>query len=243
MFTIHPLILALIFGLTASGLLAQTTAPTAPGSAAEVDEKFAKLIGEVQTLQVRKRYTDAFEKLDEAEKLKPTSPAVFNIRGSMLLGAQLRDAEKAREQFRKAMTLDPNAMPPHFNLAETDFVVGEYAAAEKGFADVLKTFPKLPLAVRHLVTFKVLICQAKQNKIDEAEKLLKESFTFMDDTPAYYFSKAAIELQKKNEKAGNEWLAKAQIIFKRPADTESYIDSMMEGHYLNSMTTPIEVTK
>jgi tetratricopeptide (TPR) repeat protein len=237
--------LFLILLLTHAGLdrcTAQTATTTAP-QATEESERFTALLQEVQVLQVRKRYADAMVKLDEAEKLKPGNPDVYNIRGSLLLSPQMRDAEKAREQFRKALALEPAAMPPLFNIAEVDFVIGAYADAAKGFSDVLAKFPKLPLPVRHLVTFKVLICQAKQGKIEEAEKTLKENFTFMDDTPAYYFSMAAISLQKKDEKLGNDWLAKAQHIFTKPSDTSSYLDSLMESHYIDSLDIQNESSK
>ncbi len=231
-------LLALFCSLTCTA----QTPEAAPSKPAEDQAKFTALIQEVQVLQARKRYTDAFAKLDEAEKLRPTSPDVFNIRGSMLLSSQLRDADKAREQFRKARELDPTLMPPHFNLSEVDFVVGSFADAEKGFTKVLTDYPKLPLAVRHFITFKVVVCQIKQDKFEAAEKLAKDSFSFMDDTPAYYFSKAVIELQKKNEKVGNEWLAKAQVIFK-PADNASYLDSLMEAHYIDTMGIQNEPSK
>ena len=64
---------------------------------------------------------------------------------------------------------------------------------------------------------------------------MKDHFTFMDDTPAYYFSKAVAALQQKDEKTGNAWLTKAQVIFTK-ADTNAYLDTLMEGHYLDSLS-------
>ncbi len=197
-------------------------------------DKVTELLSEAQSLQGRKRYLDAFSKLDEAEKLNPKRPEIYNIRGAIYLAAAVRDVDKAREQFSKAHEMQPDAMPPLFNLAETEFVSGKWVESEKRFGDILTKFPKLPLGVRHLVTFKVLVSRVKQQRFDEAEKMIKETFSFMDDTPAYYFSKAVVALEKKDEQTGNDWLAKAQIIFKK-ADTSSYIDSMMESHYIDSL--------
>lgn len=198
------------------------------------EQKIASLLSEAQALQGRKRYVDAFAKLDEAEALAPSHAEVYNIRGAIYMAAPVRDLNKAREQFNKARTLKPEEMPPYFNLAEVEFVDGKWPECEKAFDGMLTRFPKLPTGVRHLITFKKLVAQVKQNKLEEAEKLLAASFTFMDDTPAYYFGKAAIAFQQKNEKEANDWLAKGQIIFKGDASS-AYVDSMMEAHYVDSL--------
>ena len=222
-FTLPLIVAAFIVGLMP--VRAQTASADA----------ISTLLNDAQSLQGRKRYLDAFSKLDEAEKIDPKRPEIYNIRGAIYLAAPVRDVAKAREQFVKARDLQPDAMPPQFNLAETDFVSTKWEEAEKSFAALLDKFPKLPLGVRHLVIFKVLLCKVKQNKIAEAEKVLAEHFTFMDDTPAYYFSKSVIALQKKEEKTGNDWLTKAQVIFKG-SDTSAYIDSMMESHFIDSLS-------
>ena len=197
--------------------------------------KFNALIREAQTLQQRKRFLDSLTKLEEAEKLDPLHAEIYNIRGAVYLSSQMRDFDKAREQFKHAMDLEPDALPARFNLAEADYVQGHYAEGEKAFAGILEKFPKLPTSVRHMVLFKQIVCGLKQNKVAEAEHLMKDHFTFMDDTPAYYFSKAVAALQQKDEKTGNAWLTKAQVIFTK-ADTNAYLDTLMEGHYLDSLS-------
>ena len=78
---------------------------------------------------------------------------------------------------------------------------------------MLKEVPKLREDVRHLTQFKVIVCRLKQNHVAEAEELAK-NFTFMDDTPAYYFTKAAISFQKDDRNDAALWLGRAQRIFK-----------------------------
>jgi tetratricopeptide (TPR) repeat protein len=216
---------------------AQPGASNAQDAAAPAGpDKINELLGDAQSLQGRKRYIDAFTKLDEAEKLDPKRPEIYNIRGAIHLALQVRDLDKAREQFIKARELSPDAMPPLFNLSEVEFVAQKWAAAEKGFQEVLTRFPKLAAGVRHLITFKVILSMVKQNKFAEAEKMAADNFSFMDDTPAYYFSKAVIALQKDDKRNGNDWLAKAQIIFKQQ-DNSAYLDSLMESHYIDSLAT------
>lgn len=218
-----------------SSLSAQTTAPAVEGAPVEKPAvRFNALIREAQILQQRKRFLDALMKLEEAEKIDPARAEIHNIRGAIYLSSQMRDFDKARSEFNKALEFEPEAMPARFNLGEADYVQGRYADSEKAFAGVLEKFPKLPTPVRHMVLFKQIVCGLKQNKLAKAEQLMKDNFTFMDDTPAYYFCKAALALQQKDEKTGNSWLRKAQVIFKKD-DTSAYLDTLMEGRYLTSL--------
>ena len=196
-----------------------------------------KLLAEAQDLQGRHRYFDALAKLDEAEKLTPKDPNIFNIRGAIYLVPAVRDFDKAQEQFQKANALEPTALAPKFNLSELLFVKHSFAEAEAAFAAVLKEYTKLQMPVRHLVAFKILMSQAEQGKIDEANKTLKAHFTFMDDTPAYYFSKAAIDFVQKKDDQAKEWIEKATAIFKT-GENAPYLDSLMETRHIPNIMIP-----
>lgn len=212
-----------------------------PALKATVNPEVQKLLGEAQDLQGRHRYYDALAKLDQAEKLAPEDPNVFNIRGAVYLVPAVRDFDKAREQFEIATRLEPTALAPKFNLAELLFVKHSFAEAEAAFAAVLKEYTKLQMSVRHLVAFKVLVSQAEQKKFDDANQTMKANFTFMDDTPAYYFAKAAIAFAQKKEDEAKEWVEKANAIFKS-GENSPYLDSLMEvRHIPNIMLPPNEV--
>lgn len=228
---LHPTRLVVVLMMVlVSGVRSQEAAPAKEGGTDQINT----LLTEAQSLQMRKRYTDALTKLDEAEKIDAKRGEIYNVRGGIYITSQLRDVERARAEFVKARDLMPGALPPVFNLAEVDFVKHDWAAAETAFKALLAQFPKLPVQVRHLVQFKTLVCLVKQDKVAEAQKLLDENFTFMDDTPAYYFSKAVLALQAKATEKGNEWLFKGQKIFK--AHSTAYIDSLVEARYIDELT-------
>jgi tetratricopeptide (TPR) repeat protein len=209
-----------------------------PSAKPAPNPELQKLLGEAQDLQSRHRYFDALAKLDEAEKLAPNDPNVFNIRGAIYLVPAVRQFDKAKEQFEKASALEPTALAPKFNLSELLFVKHSFAEAEAAFAALLKEYTKLQMPVRHLVAFKLLVSQAEQNKIDEANKTMNEHFTFMDDTPAYYFAKATLAFVQKKDDEAKEWLEKANVIFKS-ADNAPYLDSLMETRRIpNIMFAP-----
>lgn len=206
------------------------------GADAEVD-KVRGLLGEVQSLQARHQYMDALLKLEEIEKTYPDSADLYNIRGSILLAPSIRDHAAAEVAFQKAESLQPGGLAPMFNLAEVSFVKHDWAEAKKRFEKVKDAFPQANMQVRHLVMFKLVLCELKLENVAAAEAIIKAQFTFMDDTPAYYLSKASVAFQKKDEAEANEWVAKARAIFGEN-QTVSYMDSLMEARWVVNIGLP-----
>lgn len=214
--------------------------PAAPPSAAELgdaqlseadQQKLVKIFQDVQEMRKQNRFTDAIAKLDEAEKISPKNGLVFTMRGDVFLAPRRRDFDLAKEQFLKAKELDPQNAGPAFNLAELEFARHDFPTAAAAFRKLVADFPKLPQVIRHLAISRIVICEARQKKFDEAEKLIKEHFTFMDDTPAYYMSNAAISFSKKDEKMAQEWMLRATSIFKEQ-QIGPYIDAFKEMRWL-----------
>jgi tetratricopeptide (TPR) repeat protein len=222
--------LAAVGWMIAMPMSAQEPVPTAP-------EDLPGLLGEVQKLQSNQRYVDALLKLEEIEKKFPDSADIHNIRGSIQLAPSIRDFAAAEASFQRAGGLSPGALAPVFNLAEVRFVKHEWKEAQVRFEALLEAFPQLPLAVRHLVLFKLLVCRLKTEDIQGAEALLASSFTFMDDTPAYYMAKAAMAFQKKDEAAAQDWQEKARAIFGEKS-VVSYLDCLMEARWVPHIGLP-----
>ena len=210
------------------------------GAADAVSEQtgvLSGLISQVQELQRGQRYVEALLKLEEIEKSFPESADVCIIRGSIHMAPSIRDFAAAEASFSKAAALKPGTMAPVFNLAELQFVKHEWKEAKKQFEALMTAFPQMPQALRHLVLFKVLLCQLKLEDVKGAEAVLAGHFTFMDDTPAYYMSKAALAFQAKNETMAQEWLEKARVIF-GANHVASYLDSLMEARWVPNIGLP-----
>jgi tetratricopeptide (TPR) repeat protein len=244
---------ALISAVVCSSSSAQSTPPTVPTGekAAQSDAtqlpsppnpELQKLLGEAQDLQGRHRYFDALAKLDEAERIAPKDANVFNIRGAIYLVPAVREFDKAEEQFKKALSIEAGALAPQFNLAELLFVKHSFPEAEAAFLKLLNDFPKIQMQVRHLIVFKALAAQTLQSKIKEAEATQKTYFTFMDDTPAYYFAKACLAFANKKEDEAKEWMEKANTIFK-PQENAPYLDSLMEARLIPNIMLPPSAAK
>ncbi|MDZ4288488.1 MAG: hypothetical protein U0984_11050 [Prosthecobacter sp.] len=232
----HLLHLLLVLLSVCSPLLGQE-----PPASAASPEAIAK-IQEAQELSRRERFVDALAKLDEAEALSPNIAQIYNLRGSIYLSRPLRDFALATEMFNKAEALLPGTIVVAFNRAEVFFVKQDWPAAQKAFQKVLDDFQKIPVQTRHIILFKRLIAEAKLGQNEAAEKTLKDSFTFMDDTPAYYYAKAALAFQAKDEAKAKEWMAKAAGIFKA-ADVAPYLDSLTEARWIPDISLPLLETK
>ncbi len=193
-----------------------------------------KLLEEVRTLHSKQQYYAALTKLSEVEVIVPDNPVLINVRGSIY--TSMRDFAHARECFERAEKIVPDAIEPKFNKVELFFAEMKYPEAEVQFQKLIANTPKLREDLRHLALFKILVCQLKQNKILDAEKTAM-SFTFMDDTPAFYYSKAAFAFQKEDKAEGQNWMNKASNIFR--ADKNAfYIDTLMEARWVESLQVP-----
>lgn len=223
------LISALLFILAGvSPALAQSAPPS------QISDQVKKILIEARELRVKHQYTDALTKLDEAEKLAPDVADIYALRGDIYLAPRRRDFNLALPQFEKAAELQPQSPLPKFNLAEYYFVKHEFDTALTSFTKLINDYPKLPMIVRHLVQYKRLLCELQLGHRTAAELILTETFTFMDDTPAYYFSKSALAFEQKDTAKANEWVQRGVAVFKGPA-CEPYYDAFKELRWVPDM--------
>jgi len=234
--SIRAILVAL--SLAASAALSQEPkAPTAsnpPKLSADEVAKVKAILAEVQKLTVEKHYFDALKKVDEADAMVPNSAVIWNVRGSVYTA--FREFDKAREAFTKAREAMPQAFEPQFNLTELLYVEQHYSEAREAFQKLLKDFPKLRETVRHLVLFKILVCMLKEGDAAGAQEIQK-NFTSMDDTPAYFYSKAAVAYSQGNPTEATSWLEKAERIFKKEQNAV-YIDALGEARWYPSFEVP-----
>lgn len=221
-------LLFISFGI--SSVLAQAPAAPAP----KISDEVKKILIEARDLRVKHQYTDALAKLDAAEKLAPDVADIYALRGDIYLAPRRRDFDLALPQFEKAAQLQPESPLPKFNLAEYWFVKHDFETALKSFTKLITDYPKLPMVIRHLVYYKRLLCELQLGHRAAAELILTENFTFMDDTPAYYFAKSALSFDQKDLAKANEWVQRGVAVFKAPA-CEPYYDAFKELRWVPDM--------
>jgi len=175
------------------------------------------------------RLQEAFEKLLEAEEIAPELFTIHNLKGAVY--TKMRDFDKARASFEKAIAIAPEAFMGRFNLAETCFVTDNYEEAIERFESLLPTLekqakeakaaagnPKKPLDATQrknlllqaeatlgtikLIQFKLLIAKLKTGDQAAADAIQK-SFHYLDDAPAFYYGNAALAYHRADEAEGN----------------------------------------
>jgi tetratricopeptide (TPR) repeat protein len=199
------------------------------------------------------RLQEALDRLNEAEKIAgETMSELENLRGAVY--TKIRDFSKAREHFSKALSLEKESFHPMFNLAELDFVEQKWTPASQAFGKLVEMNAKLREQQQakvedeerkealgrefektaRLMQFKIYICQLQEKKEKEADATMQNFRAYDDDTPAYYFAKAASSFVKGNKEEGEEWIESAKKIY--PADIiEIYIDSFVEMKWLTTL--------
>ncbi|MFO1485819.1 MAG: tetratricopeptide repeat protein [Verrucomicrobiaceae bacterium] len=227
----------LLLNLSLAALMGQApekTEAAADAQRPQISDEVRKLLTEARDMRLQHRYTDALNKLDEAEKLAPNLADIYALRGDIYLAPRRRDFELALPQFTKAAELEPQSPLPKFNLAEYYFVKHEFETALKSFTKIAADYPKLPMVIRHLVHYKRAMCEMKLGHRAAAEQIVADNFTFMDDTPAYYFSKAALAFDMGDQIKAKEWIQRGVAVFKGPA-CEPYYDAFKELRWVPDM--------
>ena len=177
------------------------------------------------------RIQEAFEKLIEAEDLAPNLFQLHNLKGAAY--TKIRDFEKARKSFERAIELEPKAFMSKFNITELDFVEHKFADSEKNFKGLLELDPKMTQSTKRLIEFKVLVSQLGQDKVEDAKKI-QATFDFLEDTPAYYFGNAAFAFHDEDEDEARGWIRSAERIY-TPQEVSVYVDSFIEMGWIDNL--------
>jgi len=197
----------------------------------EVRQDYAQKIVKVQNLFNQKRIFDALEKIDELDKIFPKHPAALNIKGACYV--EIRAFDKANAIFTEILRISPNNTNVLFNLAEVDFVTKNWISAETRFEKIIPLLPPANKAMIRLCEFKLLLCKLKLDKKDEAEAL-KNKHDEWDDSPFFYFSRAAIAYDTDDKIQAEKLLRNARYVWRNDAALAAWQDTLIEFGYIRS---------
>ncbi|MBT8777369.1 tetratricopeptide repeat protein [Akkermansia muciniphila] len=183
-----------------------------------------------EQLFAQKRTMECLFSLTELEKIYAGNPGLYNLRGACYI--EIRNVEKALENFEKALKLDPSNLTIQFNLAEARYVSHDYAGAMKAFTELLPSFKDNP-GMTSLLQFKRYICARKLD--DQAlARELESLYGPMDDTPYYYCTQAIIKFLGGDKDAAQEQLLSAIRIHGGTSAMQAFTDAMTEAGILPS---------
>lgn len=194
-------------------------------------KKFATHFGEAARYFQQKRIFECLDSLSEAEKVFKGSAELLNLRGSCYV--EMRAFDKAMETFREAVKINPANTSVRFNVAEVLFVTKQWKESHDAFAEILKEIPESNMSLSRLVEFKILLCKKKLGMDDEVT-IMAEKYDFQDDSPYHYYAKAALAYSSDNLLEAEEWLARANRIFRDPNIIAPWQDTLVEYGYIKS---------
>lgn len=197
----------------------------------EERKEFAKHFGEAARFFQQKRIFETLESLHEAEKIFADSAELLNLRGSCYV--EMRAFDKATAAFDKALEINPNNTSIRFNVAEVQFVTRQWKKALDTFTEILGEIPENNISLSRLVEFKMLLCKKKLGMSDDVI-IMAEKYDFQDDSPYYYYAKAALAYEDGDLLQAEEWLARANRIFADPNIIAPWQDTLVEFGYIKS---------
>ncbi len=185
-------------------LLSLLTAPAAPRDKSQLESIYDKAFRAFDA----ERYDEALKALDQIDARQPDLAESLNLRGVVLMRQGKFD--QAEAALRKAVSLDPHFWNASFNLAEIPFLKKDWGQARNRFEGLMSGQAEgMQPETSQLIQYKILLTFVRQGKENTVDWMLNK-FEQAKDSPALYYSNAAIAFQHGNEKEAKEWLAAAK---------------------------------
>jgi tetratricopeptide (TPR) repeat protein len=157
--------------------------PARPDAAAPLPADAAGWVDQGVADYRQGKYLEAASSFQKARDLVPADPRVANFLGTALLHA--KRYTPAREEFRRMLVLQPDAVEALLGLARIDIRMGDYAAAIPLFEQVLK---KDANNVQALYNLGLLMYRTAEYA--GARELLERLLTLKDDLPDAHYTLA-----------------------------------------------------
>lgn len=193
---------------------------------------FNRNLYEAQQLFQQKRLFDALQLLDELDKIFKGHPGALTLKAGCYV--EMRSFKKAYPIFQEILKITPKSTNIRFNLAELDFVMQNWEAAHQSFAELIKLLPPENKNMIQLSEFKMLLCKLKTNRIDEA-RAMENKYGEWDDTPYYYYAKAALLYHDEKTDEAKKILRDALFVWGDKNRLSSWQDTMIEFGYVRSL--------
>ncbi len=213
----------------------------------EQRKKYLELRADAHRYFANKRTFETLMAIYEMQSIFEGDPLAYNLLGAIYV--EFRDFAKAREIFNKAIETageDPKIL---FNLAELEFCDNQWSSSVKLFSSLLKKLEaQSDTDFVRIVEFKILLSHLALSQSDKADvtdeqkkehlsqaKLLADKYTYLTDSPYFYYAKAALEFYEGDKVAGSNWVLTAKRVYvNSPGLLTSWDDTMIEFGYIEA---------
>ena len=202
-------------------VLTALAAPAAPREKSELETIYDKAFRAFDAEQ----YDEALKALDQIDARQPNLAESLNLRGVVLMRqGKFGQAETA---LRKAVSLEPRFWNASFNLAEIPFLKKDWVEARNRFEGLMSGQSEgMQPETSQLIQYKILLTFVRQGKQGTVDWMLNK-FEAAKDSPALYYSNAALAFQAGKEKEAKEWLDSAKKKYPEPLN-KLYSESLYE---------------
>lgn len=176
---------------------------TRPSSSQTAEE--IALFQEISESFARKDYRSAGKKVDLLEKLRPEEARVFQLKGVILTAEG--DYAAARAAFQRAIELDAAEKIHRYNLAELEFMAGDFTQADRLF----QTAQKMDPGNTRIVLRRYLCALAQGNARRAAE--ITQSLPSMAQSPEWYGLMVVKARRDGNDRQSRSFLTTARILY------------------------------
>jgi predicted Zn-dependent protease len=180
-------------------------APVSPRPTAPQANDGLKTLEEVSRLMKEENFDAAWERIGELEKLRPRDARTHQLLGAALTAR--KDFDGARKAFQRAIELNPSEKIHRFNIAELEFMAGDYAKAESLFQTARSMDPG-----NAKIALRLYLCALRLGNAADAASLL-ETLPVMAQSPAWHSIQAAKAYADGNLQESRKLLEAARLVY------------------------------
>ncbi len=200
-----------------------TTASLAPSTSADVSPpQVPSASSPIEPAKMKRLEVDRIA-ADALVKKDPANVVGYLQRGNAY-GVERR-WDLARQDYQKALELDPKCVTASFNMSELEFMQGHYDVARAGFVAVGNNFDFADLA-----KYKIFLCDLFGGHEEMAARELAV-FNQVGSEASYYFANVAWSLYHKKSDAAQTWWQSATQIF-APEKVNLYAKPLIDLGYI-----------
>jgi len=213
----------------------------------EVRKNYFQLKKDAYRYFKNKRLFESMMTVFEMFEIFDEDPQAYNLLGSIHI--EFRDFNRARTNFNKALNTSKSDNIILFNLAEIEFCSSNWERSLTKFKQ-LKTVQtgQINTEIDRLIDLKIMLCHLaladpQYTKIDQSKKTshlasaqeLSSKYTYLDDSPYFYYAQASLAFFDNDTDKAKEWLSSARTVFRNnPTLLASWTDTFIEFGYIDS---------
>lgn len=204
-------------------------------------DKYYKLKKEAFDFFGNRRSFEALMTIYKMMEIFDKDPQVYTLLGSIEM--KFRNFDNARTYYLKTKELSNSDNILRFSMAEIEFCTNNWKKSLEKFLELKKQFNnKANNNLVQLVDLKIVLChlamskttkeQVKEKHLEDAKALAGEA-SHLQDSPYYYYSKAALAFYANDQDTAHQFLKSVRTVYSTtPQILSEWDDTFIEFGYM-----------